>query len=239
MKRFAVAVVIVAAGLTGCGGAKKTSSSPSGPSLPSTGDLAHRSGLVTSFSPYPLFPGVPKDIVSRVEKGGGGFRPDAIAYFEKVLGQAYNGVQAKSLAGCVAARIFRGRNYPNEVGVVNVSYFTMNYILGLPTSNVSSPQGDAAQQVVTDALNACGSQPTAQPAAPAPTQPATTASSPSARATPTSSGGQDFCSSHTCIPNFNNGTGYIVQCADGEWSHSGGRPGACSDHGGEMGRTYP
>jgi hypothetical protein len=50
-------------------------------------------------------------------------------------------------------------------------------------------------------------------------------------------GSGDFCSTHTCIPNFPNGTGYIVQCADGEWSHSGGRPGACSDHGGETGNT--
>jgi hypothetical protein len=51
----------------------------------------------------------------------------------------------------------------------------------------------------------------------------------------TGSGG--FCATHTCIANFANGTGYIVQCADGEWSHSGGRPGACSDHGGETGNT--
>jgi hypothetical protein len=50
-------------------------------------------------------------------------------------------------------------------------------------------------------------------------------------------GNGDFCSTHTCIPNFPNGTGYIVQCADGEWSHSGGRSGACSDHGGETGNT--
>jgi hypothetical protein len=54
---------------------------------------------------------------------------------------------------------------------------------------------------------------------------------------PTGSGagnrGGGFCSTHACIPNFTNGTGYIVQCADGEWSHSGGRPGACSGHGGE------
>jgi hypothetical protein len=48
-----------------------------------------------------------------------------------------------------------------------------------------------------------------------------------------------FCSTHTCIDNFDNGTGYIVQCADGEWSQSGGRPGACSYHGGETGVTYP
>lgn len=41
-----------------------------------------------------------------------------------------------------------------------------------------------------------------------------------------------FCASHDCIPSFANGTGFIVQCADGKWSQSGGRPGACSYHGG-------
>ena len=44
----------------------------------------------------------------------------------------------------------------------------------------------------------------------------------------------EFCTTHTCIPNFPNGNGSIVQCADGEWSHSGGLSGACSDHGGEQ-----
>jgi hypothetical protein len=34
------------------------------------------------------------------------------------------------------------------------------------------------------------------------------------------------------IPNYPNGTGSVVQCADGMYSHSGGRPGACSGHGG-------
>ena len=48
-----------------------------------------------------------------------------------------------------------------------------------------------------------------------------------------------FCSTHDCIDNFDNGTGYIVECADGEWSHSGGRPGACSYHGGETDVSYP
>jgi hypothetical protein len=41
-----------------------------------------------------------------------------------------------------------------------------------------------------------------------------------------------FCGTHRCIPSFSEGTGTIVQCADGEWSHSGGRPGVCSRHGG-------
>jgi hypothetical protein len=37
------------------------------------------------------------------------------------------------------------------------------------------------------------------------------------------------------IPNFQHGTGTIVQCKDGTFSHSGGRPGACSYHGGVAG----
>jgi hypothetical protein len=48
----------------------------------------------------------------------------------------------------------------------------------------------------------------------------------------------DFCLSRACIDNFYNGVGYIVQCADGMWSHSGGRPGACSWHGGETNNVY-
>jgi transposase, IS5 family len=38
-----------------------------------------------------------------------------------------------------------------------------------------------------------------------------------------------FCSTHICIEHFPNGTGYIVQCVDGEWSHSGDHSGARSD----------
>jgi hypothetical protein len=51
-----------------------------------------------------------------------------------------------------------------------------------------------------------------------------------------STGLETFCDTHSCIDNFTNGTGYVVQCADGTWSHSGGRPGACSWHGGEADR---
>jgi hypothetical protein len=42
-----------------------------------------------------------------------------------------------------------------------------------------------------------------------------------------------FCSEHRCIANFPDGAGEVVECSDGEWSHSGGRSGACSHHGGE------
>jgi hypothetical protein len=34
------------------------------------------------------------------------------------------------------------------------------------------------------------------------------------------------------IPNYDNGNGYPVECADGMWSQSGGIQGACSSHGG-------
>jgi opacity protein-like surface antigen len=58
-------------------------------------------------------------------------------------------------------------------------------------------------------------------AAPAVAQPATAAARHHHR---------PFCKRHRCIPNFYAGHGYIVQCRDGMWSHSGGRPGACSYH---------
>lgn len=41
-----------------------------------------------------------------------------------------------------------------------------------------------------------------------------------------------FCNTHDCIPNYENGNGSTVQCADGSYSHSGGIQGACSHHGG-------
>jgi hypothetical protein len=46
-----------------------------------------------------------------------------------------------------------------------------------------------------------------------------------------------FCSYFNCIKSFWNedipGDGYVVQCADGLFSLSGGESGACSSHGGE------
>lgn len=64
--------------------------------------------------------------------------------------------------------------------------------------------------------------------APAPSQPSVEGPGSYSHATDT-----QFCTTHVCIANFPNGNGFIVQCADGEWSHSGGIQGACSYHGGE------
>jgi hypothetical protein len=48
-------------------------------------------------------------------------------------------------------------------------------------------------------------------------------------ATPSASG---FCDRHACIDTFAEGSGSVVQCSDGMWSHSGGVQGACSGHDG-------
>jgi hypothetical protein len=48
-----------------------------------------------------------------------------------------------------------------------------------------------------------------------------------------------FCDYFTCIPSFWESTnGYAEQCVDGDFSHSGGRSGACSYHGGERRPLY-
>jgi hypothetical protein len=45
----------------------------------------------------------------------------------------------------------------------------------------------------------------------------------------------NFCSYFTCIASFWESTnGYVNECNDDTYSHSGGRSGDCSDHGGEL-----
>ena len=49
----------------------------------------------------------------------------------------------------------------------------------------------------------------------------------------------NFCSYFRCIPSFWKSTnGYVDECHDGTYSHSGGRQGACSYHGGELRPLY-
>ena len=44
-----------------------------------------------------------------------------------------------------------------------------------------------------------------------------------------------FCTYFPCIPSFWQSTrGYAEECVDGKYSHSGGRPGACSYHSGAL-----
>ncbi|RIV36019.1 hypothetical protein [Micromonospora radicis] len=46
------------------------------------------------------------------------------------------------------------------------------------------------------------------------------------------------CQYFSCIGNFSNGKGYMIQCNDGMVSMSGGRPGSCSHHGGNRRPVY-
>ncbi len=47
-----------------------------------------------------------------------------------------------------------------------------------------------------------------------------------------------FCDLYTCTTYFSKGTGYIVECADESWSHSGGKTRACSRNGGVTATLY-
>lgn len=47
-----------------------------------------------------------------------------------------------------------------------------------------------------------------------------------------------FCSKFACIPAFDRGPGYVVECADGLFSHSGGVRGVCYFHGGVKNTLY-
>src|ERR1700730_14913985 len=45
----------------------------------------------------------------------------------------------------------------------------------------------------------------------------------------------NFCNYFNCIASFWKSTnGYVEECADGKYSHSGGRSGSCSSHGGNL-----
>jgi hypothetical protein len=48
----------------------------------------------------------------------------------------------------------------------------------------------------------------------------------------------NFCAYFSCIPNFPNGNGYVIECLDATYSKSGGIQGACSFHGGVWRSLY-
>lgn len=47
-----------------------------------------------------------------------------------------------------------------------------------------------------------------------------------------------FCDYFPCIGSFWNGSGFVNECTDGDYSKSGGHRGDCSDHGGEKQPLY-
>jgi hypothetical protein len=109
--------------------------------------------------------------------------------------------------GCTAVWRYKGKRYSKSVVVTeSATDYAFN------SSFATAPE-----------------QPVAPAPSPAPTPVPTPAPTPSP--SPAPSGG-DFCATHVCNPNYPNGTGSTVQCSDGSYSHSGGKQGACSHHGG-------
>jgi hypothetical protein len=54
-----------------------------------------------------------------------------------------------------------------------------------------------------------------------------------------SSPSSNFCNYFHCIPSFWQSTnGYVEECQDSTYSHSGGRSGSCSSHGGNLRALY-
>jgi len=80
--------------------------------------------------------------------------------------------------------------------------------------------------------------PTPKPAAPPPTQaPANLCRAPAnpwnynfCSGSTISNPPSSFCDYFTCITSFWNGTGYVMECMDGDYSLSGGHSGSCSYH---------
>lgn len=104
-------------------------------------------------------------------------------------------------------------------------------VVKFPQAAVDSyTAGQAAHYAATRETHAPGtSLPRANPAprdTPAPTY------TPPAVPAPATAPEDDFCDTHNCIPNYPDGNGSTVQCADGTYSQSGGIQGACSHHGG-------
>lgn len=113
------------------------------------------------------------------------------------------------------------------------------------TVPVAPPTSAATPTPTAPSTSAPTPRPTLKPTAPPPPPP-TSASSAQLCGAPPNPWGYNFCGGNTiasppanfcdyftCIPSFWNQTnGYVAQCNNSLFSHSGGRSGACSSHGG-------
>lgn len=123
-----------------------------------------------------------------------------------------------------------------------------------PTANTTLIQSSAPTAIPTDVPTLLPTQPPTP--TPMPTQPPTPTPKPTQPPAPTGVNGNpwgynfnsgnliynppaNFCDYFNCIPSFWTSTnGYVDECNDDTYSHSGGRSGACSHHGGEMRPLY-
>ena len=128
-----------------------------------------------------------------------------------------------AIAGCGATKTVTATSTVNATETQTVVHYRAKAPAPLART-VTDVLGRTATQTITHATTH-----TVTAAVAAPPAPAVEGAGSTSHATDA-----EFCSRHQCIENFPNGNGSIVQCADGEWSHSGGLSGACSDHGGEQ-----
>jgi hypothetical protein len=107
------------------------------------------------------------------------------------------------------------------------------------------PSPSPAPSAVVASLSPRQSSPPPPPPPQPPPQPASTCGAPANPWGYNFCGGNtialpapEFCNYFNCIANFWNGRGYVMQCADGAFSKSGGVQGSCSYHGGNSRPLY-
>ena len=110
------------------------------------------------------------------------------------------------------------------------------------TANVTAPTASPTAAPTAAPPDRPTARPTAKPTSP----PANTCGAPANRWGYNFCGGGvidsppfSFCAYFNCIPSFWESTkGYVEECVDGTYSHSGGRSGSCSSHGGNRRPLY-
>jgi len=173
--------------------------------------------------------------------------PGQIARFDlNVLAPAQPGAYRLALRPLI-----EGSEWMEDEGIT-LDVFALNSdgsSLATPVRNALAPL--LVVPVAAAASAATRTAPAAVPVAPLPLAPVATASAPVASVAPaalatarpvvtavpsvrtvTAGSPQQPPPGATLIANYSQGTGTVVQCADGTWSHSGGKSGACSHHGG-------
>lgn len=140
--------------------------------------------------------------------------------------------------------------------VGNASGAGLGNTIASPTANTASIQSSALTAVPTDTPTPLPTQPPTPTPKPTATHPPTPTPKPTQPPAHTGVNGnpwgydftpgnliynppETFCDYFDCIPSFWTSTnGYVDECNDDMYSHSGGRSGACSHHGGEMRPLY-
>ncbi len=193
---------------------------------------------------------MPREQSVRARSGPGTKAGTAAGRRSKRAGWRYVGLCAFVLAVAVAGCGSTATSTPVGAGAPLVT-----------TTDLSSPSQDTSTTLAPPSTEpASTAPPTSAPAATSaaakPNPPATThaaAPKPSLCGAPVNPFGYNFCgrggyiynanparvcSYFNCIANFGVSKGYMIECKDGTYSTAGGRPGRCSDHGGQLRPVY-